>query len=272
MSKKIVILVATHKKYDMPQDDIYLPLHVGAEGKEDLGYAKDNTGDNISEKNPSFCELTGLYWGWKNLDCSFFGLAHYRRHFTVKSLSYRKKHNETVQDKLSCALNEREAKRLLKKYDILVPKKREYVIETLYSHYCHSHYREHLDITRDIISEKYPEFLDTFDSVMKQRSGYMFNMFIMKKKLADQYCEWLFDILFELEKRVDMPNISPFQGRFYGRVSEIIFNVWLQYQIEQHAYRIKEIGFFYTEPVKWRKKIIAFLRAKFLHKKYEGSF
>ena len=142
----------------------------------------------------------------------------------------------------------------------------------MYSHYCHSHYREHLDITRDIISEKYPEFLDTFDSVMKQRSGYMFNMFIMKKKLADQYCEWLFDILFELEKRVDMPNISPFQGRFYGRVSEIIFNVWLQYQIEQHAYRIKEIGFFYTEPVKWRKKIIAFLRAKFLHKKYEGSF
>ena len=55
-NKNIKVIIATHKKYEMPTDTMYLPLHVGAEGKEDLGYAKDNTGDNISEKNPYFCE------------------------------------------------------------------------------------------------------------------------------------------------------------------------------------------------------------------------
>ena len=81
--KDIKIIVATHKKYEMPQNKIYLPVQVGAEGKEDLGYVKDNTGENISIKNPYFCELTGLYWAWKNLKHSYIGLAHYRRHFST---------------------------------------------------------------------------------------------------------------------------------------------------------------------------------------------
>ena len=87
----IKVIIATHKKYRMPEDKLYLPLHVGAEGKTDeegnpldLGYQKDNTGENISELNPSFCELTGLYWAWKNLDADYVGLAHYRRHFMGK--------------------------------------------------------------------------------------------------------------------------------------------------------------------------------------------
>lgn len=65
----IKILVATHKKYWMPKDEIYLPIHVGKKGKDDLGYIGDDTGDNISIKNPNYCELTGLYWAWKNMDC-----------------------------------------------------------------------------------------------------------------------------------------------------------------------------------------------------------
>lgn len=87
----VKIIVATHKKYEMPQDAMYLPLHVGAEGKTDqngnpldLGYQKDNTGENISNKNAAYCELTGLYWAWKNLDTDYTGLAHYRRHFGKK--------------------------------------------------------------------------------------------------------------------------------------------------------------------------------------------
>lgn len=88
---KVRIIIASHKKYRMPDDEMYLPLHVGAEGKKaadgndlDLGYVKDNTGDNISFLNASFCELTGLYWAWKNLDADYIGLAHYRRHFSMK--------------------------------------------------------------------------------------------------------------------------------------------------------------------------------------------
>lgn len=67
---QIVVAVATHKPYRMPDDPIYLPLHVGAELHPDVlaDMQGDNTGDNISALNASYSELTGLYWLWKNCD------------------------------------------------------------------------------------------------------------------------------------------------------------------------------------------------------------
>ena len=76
MKADIKIVIAAHKPYVMPEDKIYLPVQVGSEGKQNIGFQRDNEGDNISEKNPSFCELTGLYWAWKNLDADYIGLAH----------------------------------------------------------------------------------------------------------------------------------------------------------------------------------------------------
>ena len=76
----IKVIVAAHKPYRMPQDSMYLPLHVGrALADHNLGWQGDNTGDNISLKNPYYCELTGLYWAWKNLKADAIGLVHYRR-------------------------------------------------------------------------------------------------------------------------------------------------------------------------------------------------
>lgn len=263
----VKILVATHKKYQMPDDSMYVPIHVGAEGKDlDLGYIKDNVGENISQKNFSFCELTGLYWAWKNLDTDYIGLAHYRRHFSLSKKSDNPFDNVMTSEELDD---------LLQKYKIILPKKRRYYIETLYSHYAHTHYAEHLDITRKIIQKKYPEYLSSFDKIVKQTSGYMFNMMILPRKWMDDYCSWLFDILFELEKNIDQPELSAFQGRFYGRVSEIIFNVWLEYKIKIGEIKkndIYETNCIYMEKIDWSRKIISFMKAKFLHKKYEGSF
>ena len=269
MNKNVIIIIATHKEYKMPHDSMYLPVHVGAEGKDiELGYAKDNTGDNISGKNASYCELTGLYWAWKNLDSDFVGLVHYRRHFSLK----RKSNNP-----FDNILTSNELIPLTSKYSVFVPKKRKYYIETLYSHYAHTHYSEHLDITKEIISERCPEYLESCKKIYNQTSGFMFNMMVMKKDLFSNYCKWLFDILFELENRIGdgVKDISFFQGRFYGRVSEIIFNVWLDYQIKSGKIKsseIKEIPCIYTEKIAWGRKIKAFLSAKFGHKKYEGSF
>ena len=83
--KNVKIMIASHKRYRMPTDSMYLPVHVGAAGKENIGYQRDDEGQNISELNPYFCELTGIYWAWKNLECGYLGLAHYRRHFKGKS-------------------------------------------------------------------------------------------------------------------------------------------------------------------------------------------
>ena len=94
--KTVKIIVTTHKKYRMPADPMYLPIHVGAaiektgEGQEpDLGYVKDNIGANISSRNPYFCELTGLYWAWKHLHTDYIGLVHYRRHFRGNGKTHR---------------------------------------------------------------------------------------------------------------------------------------------------------------------------------------
>lgn len=269
----VKIIIATHKKYKMPKDPMYLPLHVGAEGKKntygrdlDLGYVKDNSGEHISYKNPYYCELTGLYWAWKNLNDDYIGLVHYRRHFGKKIVG---------RDIFDCTLKTDELQSMMGKYKVFVPRKRKYYIETLYSHYAHTHYSDQLDITREIISEKYPEYVSSYDIVVNQTYGYMFNMTIMQKEYLDQYCSWLFDILYELECRTDTSNLSAFQSRCYGRVSEIIFNVWLHQQIKSGNLKkdeIKELSYMHMEKVNWLKKGSAFLNAKFLNKKYEGSF
>lgn len=265
--KDIKIIIATHKEYFMPSDPIYLPLHVGKQGKEDIGYQGDNSGENISDKNGSFCELTGLYWAWKNLTNDYLGLIHYRRFFSVKSASERK--NSDIE---TLYLDHKEASKLLNEYDVIVPSKRNYYIETLYSHYANTLHAEHLDVTREIIAEQCGEYLSSFDAVMKQRSGYMFNMFLMSRELTNDYCSWLFPILFELEKRIPSQQYSVFHARFYGRVSELLFNVWLKHYSKSKPLKVKAIPFVYGEKINWFKKGTAFLMAKFLGKKYEKSF
>lgn len=262
--KDIKIIVAAHKKYYMPEDSCYLPLHVGRKGKADLGYQGDDTGDNISEKNPYYCELTGLYWAWKNLKSDYIGLVHYRRHLAkgIRKLMFWK------QDLFYAVLTEKEIRNILKKTDIILPAKRHYYIENLYSHYAHTHYEEHLILTRKIIEKLTPEYLDAYDHVMKQTSGHMFNMFVMSREKCDEYCSWLFPILEELEHQVDYKQYNPFQQRLFGRVSELLLNVW----IEQKHYDYQSVPFVNIEKSNLIKRIPAFLKAKFLHKKYGGSF
>lgn len=259
----IKILVATHKKYRMPQDDIYLPIYVGAEGKENIGFQGDNVGENISLKNPYFCELTALYWAWKNLEADYIGLAHYRRHFSNKKVIPKKE-----EDKFNCILNRKEIESKLKNVDIVLPKKRRYYIENIYSHYKHTMYIETLDEAGNIIKEKYPNYFDEFEKLKSITSMHAFNMFVMKKEYFEQYCEWLFDILFELEKRIDASKYDSFHARFFGRVSERLLDVW----IKTNNLKYEEIKVIDMQNINWIKKISSFLRAKFMNKKYEKSF
>lgn len=256
MSKgQIKILVATHKKYKMPESTVYLPIHVGKKGKKDLGYIGDDSGDNISEKNEYYCEVTGLYWAWKNLQTEYIGLNHYRRYFTKKGLfqSLLNKNN-----KYKLILNDYSIKELLKDYDVILPKKRNYFIETVWSHYKNAHNIRDLEQTRIIIKEKYPEYLSNFDNVMKSKKLHLYNMFIMRKKDFDEYCEWLFDILFELERRIDTSKYDNYQKRVFGFISERLFNVWLDHK----KFNKVELRVINIEKINWVKKIYSFLKRK----------
>lgn len=264
MGKNIKVIVATQKKYQMPEENMYVPVQVGTEGKEKIeDYIQDNKGDNISSKNPYFCELTGLYWAWKNLDVDYIGLVHYRRYFTnVKRIP------KQEEEKFKYILSEDDAQKILESTDIILPKKRKYYIENLYSHYEHTMYIEPLNETRKIIEEKCPEYLEEFDKLHKRTSAHMFNMFIMKKEILNEYCTWLFDILFELEKRIDVTKYDAFHARFFGRISELLLDVW----INKNNLKYEEVKVMNMQKVNWWKKGTSFLKAKFTGKKYEKSF
>ena len=263
--KNVKILIATHKQYFVPKDNIYLPIYVGADSnKNKTTFIDDNTGENISNKNPYFCELTGLYWAWKNLKgVDYVGLVHYRRYFTMSKKKYK-----TEEEKFKHVLTTEEADKLLENNNIILPKLRKYYIENLYDHYAHTMYVEPLNLTDEIIKKDYPEYYEEFQKLHKRTSAHMFNMFIMDKQTFDNYCKWLFDILFELENRIDVSKYDSFHARFFGRISELLLDVW----INTNNLKYEEVKVIDIEKVNWLKKGISFLMAKFTGKKYGKSF
>lgn len=277
-TSKIKILIASHKPYAVPKSDIYLPIHVGKKNSENslTSFISDDTGNNISEKNPVFCELTALYWAWKNLDSEYIGLVHYRRYF--KNLKNKKENsiitsaeapkNAKITRKLQKTLSQPSVEKILQTTNIILPKKRNYYIEDLYNHYCKTMNPAPLIEVQKIIKKKFPEYLPEFDRLKTRRSAHIYNMLIMRHDILDQYCSWIFPILFELEKKIDTTDWSDFQKRYAGRISERLLDVWLNTNHIQYT----ELPVISTEPVNWLQKGTGFLKAKFLRRQYEKSW
>ena len=248
----IKLLVATHKEYSMPADDMYYPIHVGkACSTLPLPFPGDDTGDNISVKNPYYCELTALYWAWKNLQADYIGLAHYRRHFSLK------KPGMFCKNKFPHILTSTQVEPLLQEHTILLPKPRNYFIETNYSHYIHAHPVESIELTKEILASHFPSYLPAYEKVMNSTKAHRFNMFIMKQEIFHDYGDWLFTILFELENRLGTSDDA--YKRLYGYVSERLLDVYLE--ANQLAY--KELPVMFMENEHWIKKGFAFLKRKF---------
>lgn len=244
------ILIATHKAYDFPNDACYLPIQVGkANGSLDLGVESDDSGKNISDKNASFCELTALYWAWKNLEnYEYIGLVHYRRYFSGLELNLKGKKIASQSELLAD----------LAIYDVIVAKKRNYYIESVYTHYKNAHFIKDLDITKQIIEQYFPEYMSAFNQVMERKTLHLFNMFVMSNKHFVQYCEWLFDVLFKLEKQIDISSYDDYQKRVFGFLAERLFNVWLL----ENKLQLKERKVVSLESENLVKKAIGLLKRK----------
>lgn len=213
-----MIYIATHKKFNNPNLDNYIPLQVGAEGTMPLGYLTDNTGHNISDKNPNFCELTGLYWIWKNCSDEYKGLVHYRRFFGKNNFSNSIKDIYSYQQML----------KMVENVDIILPFSevfKQSAKDELLIKCCT---KEIFDKLEKVVKEKYPDYGNAFDAYFLNNRSSLFNMMFCKKELFNQYCNWLFDILFELEKNVDLSGLNDYQKRLYGFLSERLLNVWVE--------------------------------------------
>lgn len=247
---KIEILVAAHKKFPMPDKKGYLPILVGAvkNYKPGIEYQRDDEGENISAKNPNYNELTAVYWAWKNLkDVDAIGLVHYRRLF-FDSKPYN----------LNNVISIENVEKLLTKYDVILPKKRNYYIETNYSHYIHAHHQEPLDKTREIIRTNYPQYLSKYDQIMKRRKAHMFNMFIMKRDAFESYCTFIFGVLGKLEKNINLTGYSTQEKRVFGYISELLMDVWL----ETNTFRYTELNWGQLGGKKNIKKAIYLIKRK----------
>lgn len=240
----IKIAVATHKPYPMPRNGMYLPVQAGRAIYDPLECAGDDTGEHISEKNEAYCELTVLYWVWKNLEADYLGLCHHRRYFGRGKRRI---------------LTEAKARKLLEDAEVLLPKPRRYFIETNYSQYAHAHHAKDLDAARTVIGERCPEYLEAFDAVMKRVWGHRFNMLVMRRDVLERYCAWLFGILEALESRIDSSGYSDYDRRVMGFLGERLLDVWL----EKEKPRYREISVVHLESQHWPRKIAAFLFRKF---------
>lgn len=212
-----MIYIATHKRFNVPQLNGYQPLQVGAEGKSDLGYLKDNTGDNISVKNPNYCELTGLYWIWKNAADDYKGLVHYRRYFGKSNLS----------NKISDVFTYQELLDKLKNHDIVLSYQEIFLQNAKNEIMIQCCTPEIFSELRKVMENKFPDYIDSFDGFFSQNKSSLFNMMFCKKELFDEYCEWLFAVLFELEQNISLTGLNDYQKRLFGFISERLLNVWV---------------------------------------------
>lgn len=209
----VKIFVMAHKKFEEPQNPIYIPLHVGKAQSDGFGYLGDDTGRSISKWNQYFGELTGVYWVWKNVqDADIVGICHYRRYFL----------NDDRQ-----LLGRQEYEGILKDFDIIVSNRVR--AEVCYQeYYAEAHNVEDLLMVERVIQEKYPEYAQFYRRALDGDTYYYGNLMVTSRELFQAYAQWLFDILFEVGRRIDVSSYDLYNQRVFGFLSEQMLKAWIE--------------------------------------------
>lgn len=257
---KVKILVSCHKEVPLPSSDIYLPVQVGSLNKPQLRRMQpDCEGENIADRNFTFCELTAQYWAWKNLDADFYGLCHYRRYFCFDGIDRpTNDHAQIETDSLSeysfrdFHLNEDGLIfDCLQSCDVVVPPYWEIakantpdgIKNSVQEHMVAFglYTNEDVDLLRSIIKEKQPDYLDTFDSYMSGSRYLGYNCFVMRKDIFQRFCEFEFDVLLEFDRRFDYSNITSTRKRICGYFGEVLYSVFVAKLQQEGAARIAQV-------------------------------
>lgn len=258
MKENIKIYISCHKKCYLPKHDLLYPIQVGASISKTRfeGMLHDDKGENISEKNQSYCELTAQYWAWKNEDADYYGFFHYRRYMSFADKEFKTNRFQDVEMEY---LTDNALKKLnLDKYT-MIRKINQYDIITTppvnlreLNRVLHNNldqyvmvpyqYKEDIDVLLDIIKEKYPDFYDmAYRYFYKEKYGYYCNMFVMTKELFHQYSKWLFTILEEHEKRRDYSGYTIEGKRVSGYLGERLFGIYYMYMKKTGKYKVCEL-------------------------------
>ncbi len=190
-----------------------IPIQAGAAATgRQICKVRDNTGENISQKNKQYCELTALYWIWKNDVSDYAGLCHYRRHFE---------------------LNEKDVKSLAKSDIDVVLTIPILNFPSVRETYRHDHIEHDWDIMLEAVRRLSPEYLPTAVELQNGNFYYGYNMFIARKEILDRYCEWLFPILAYCEKHCKEKQ-DAYQKRYIGFLAERLMSVYFLYHEDEY--------------------------------------
>lgn len=200
---------------DMRKYEWETPIQVGAALTDQrIAEICDNQGENISHKNREFCELTALYWIWKNDRSKYAGLCHYRRHFNMDA-------------EMLCRI-------VCSDIDVVVtipilnfPNVR--------SIYIQDHSESDWEIMKGVVQTIQPEYADTLNEFQYGVFYYGYNMFIARKEILDDYCSWLFPILEYCEKECG-PKNDRYQNRYIGFLAERLMSVYFLHN--ENRYKI----------------------------------
>lgn len=253
---KTIIYTCHHKASTFLSSEIIKPIHVGkANSFNEIGCAGDDTGDNISFKNPFYCELTAHYWVWKNTEISdHVGFMHYRRHLNFSQDQAKPEDNWGVVNypeinaeyETLFGLDDTSISSCLENVDILLPKKwdvRAAGSKNNYHHYKISQYLHIKDYQAaiDVLLKQHPEYYDAVKQFNNATDGYYTNIYIMKRGLFEEYSTWLFGILTELEGEISLDNYNSQEKRVIGHISERLFNIFILFKNKSSTIKIKEV-------------------------------
>lgn len=281
MKSNIKILIACHKPSELPHNDLFLPVRVGAALHDDnMGLQRDDDGkDNISKKNPGYCELTAIYWAWKNLDADYYGLFHYRRFYSFadKQFPVSEDGHMMIRARILCQevfdkykLNdEAQMRRIIESNDLIIHKSRPVRgIPTptgIPGQTVREHYRQHdgtiirdsdIELMLAIVRSKFPKEYLYINDYMNGHKFLGYNMFIMKKPYFQKMCKFTFGVLSEAEKTIEptLPERSVNGNRIYGYLAEILTSAYIYYLRKTNSQlKVKELQMIYalkTDPIK----------------------
>ena len=253
----IRIYVACHKPSYVPENPLLVPVMAGAAFIDDdtpfkdmRGILRDDAGDNISEKNHTYCELTPQYWVWKNEDADYYGFYHYRRY-----LSYREVYpvnadgtkrgsaykcpfaelDDIREDLSKYGHTEERMREIIPDYDIITVL-RERINTSVYRQYTQFHPKEILDDVLKIMNRLYPAYAGAAKRYLASKDIYYMNMYVMKREKFQEYMRWLFNILDAYEEEcAEMEDEASETPRIMGFVAERLFGIFYTYQLEHGA-------------------------------------
>lgn len=249
MPKNIKIFVSCHKPSIVLKNNLIYPIQVGtALAKTKMpNMLHDNEGDNISTKNKMYCELTAQYYAWKNIEADYYGFFHYRRYFSFANKKFREnfdgvscqKLNQQVIEKFG--LTEENMRSLIEQYDVIAPTKA--IVVNMHMQYCSAttQSKTDLDFCLNYICEHYPQMKKVVKQVSHCSKNYICNMFIMKKDIFHEYCEWLFDILSAHEKAMQLDHYDVQSYRVSGYLAERLCGIYLHWLKSKKDIKFKEL-------------------------------